>query len=1226
MPRRTVYTSFLDSVFHDTSTIEHASSPTCVNSTETQSFDDSRNSHAQSHVESDTPVTRNVIGLNRSAHVVATPYVMLERTAATPALIVSTEYEELMHHAESAQTQDWDFDKRSRIPQPMPAGPVSQINRGGHKEKDLMIKKMDRNALHDQCYGRSTYMYSQNFERKDAHVCRRNCSNARGGSSCLHMIGGFSALLHVRRNHWWQEVEHPRKRYKTGATVPQSAKRVHSRGALKKRKIKLMDMLRAGTHVHANNDETLDQTDCIIEHEQVYYLPRPNEALVQVCKPFFYMALGYDQSSSAMRKAKTKLAEESLLTHGEAHLGDVVDMTNIPEAMMSRLERYKHLPSYHVLQSATAHDVAISENTGGLKTRMLLVFMLEYIEFYSEPMPHEFVLRCEFTGWRQMHETIMKEYELRDPLGWEAYKCTEGWLKQTLKHPLILDAIAIKTGCASHAEALEACLPNGSGGFTNRVHTFKCKPLNRKIMFGCCTRCADLGIKRKEAVLAKNAANFRVINELSRQHTNFTMNRKHKYYNNKKDALENPYEVLTIIIDGMSKWHWDHPVVPRRARHSKELKDASFYEYTPDGALVTGLETKFLFLIDTLIGGPKSGMNKTVDLVMRILDLLKDMNKIPTARARRVLNLQFDNCGVNKNYMVFVMASMLVHNGMFTHVNVDYMHVGHTHEDIDQWFSVLKQWFNTLDKNVATTEKLMIALRESYEHLHVEELLAIRDFATLLAPHAILQAHLRGHSKGFSYRFFKNSANVVEGMYQTDEDVNGQWYHMSVMRTFPDTSIQEMANMPLVKASTIGKVCGGTVVDRNGESRTITGVGSTIQTIKDKFKGAAAGGECAWFLLEDDEYWTEKLEHINDDAWVILNRQNVTPKHVDWGTIPNVFAEPREDEHTVESMLQANPQFMREAPGPCIQSLDTRGTESMADYLAQQWAQWHIMQRQEYRRVGICRRDLPRVDELVVFVYGDDSHHAGNDCFILGQVTEIHLTNEAGEDISPTHPSADADLHKMERWNISVKNYCPSDASIEYATDPKRFSEAKFIYERESEASYHDRMGTTRAGRRHAVSNAVDQAALMITTCMVPAEELLLWHIDLKTASAIGSIQLTTRNNTGGRINATRSKFQNIREKVAWVCRHYKCIKNDEHCEQCTRAIRPRNPAPSMAPRIPPAEATGLTAARYQEDALQGVQDDDQPRLGPARRSSGRVLALEQQHAARIATRQLMDV
>ena len=142
------------------------------------------------------------------------------------------------------------------------------------------------------------------------------------------------------------------------------------------------------------------------------------------------------------------------------------------------------------------------------------------------------------------------------------------------------------------------------------------------------------------------------------------------------------------------------------------------------GRLSLDSKRSFFFLIDTLIGGPKSGMNKTVDLVMHILDLLKDMNKIPTARTRRVLNLQFDNCGVNKNYMVFVLASMLVHNGMFTHVNVDYMHVRHTHEDIDQWFSVMKQWFNTLDKNVATTEKLMIALRESYEHLHVEELLA----------------------------------------------------------------------------------------------------------------------------------------------------------------------------------------------------------------------------------------------------------------------------------------------------------------------------------------------------------------------------------------------------------------------------------------------------------------------------------------------------------------------
>ena len=114
-----------------------------------------------------------------------------------------------------------------------------------------------------------------------------------------------------------------------------------------------------------------------------------------------------------------------------------------------------------------------------------------------------------------MHETIMNEYELRDPLGCDEYRCIEGLLKQILKHPLVLDAIAIKNGCASHAKALEACLPDGSGGFTNRVHKFKCKSLNQKIMFGYYTRYANLGMKRKEVVLAKNVANFRVINELS---------------------------------------------------------------------------------------------------------------------------------------------------------------------------------------------------------------------------------------------------------------------------------------------------------------------------------------------------------------------------------------------------------------------------------------------------------------------------------------------------------------------------------------------------------------------------------------------------------------------------------------------------------------------------------------------------------------------------------------
>lgn len=162
------------------------------------------------------------------------------------------------------------------------------------------------------------------------------------------------------------------------------------------------------------------------------------------------------------------------------------------------------------------------------------------------------------------------------------------------------------------------------------------------------------------------------------------MGRKQKYYNNKKDVTDFPNEVCTIIMDGMSKWNYDSPIVPRRIRHSKDIKEMPFFEYSPNGALVVGLDIKFMFLMDALIGGTSSKMNKTLDLILRILDILREKKLLPNSNRRRVLNLQFDNCGVNKNYLVFVLASMLVYSNQFTIVYVDYMHVGHTHEDIDQ--------------------------------------------------------------------------------------------------------------------------------------------------------------------------------------------------------------------------------------------------------------------------------------------------------------------------------------------------------------------------------------------------------------------------------------------------------------------------------------------------------------------------------------------------------------
>jgi hypothetical protein len=52
-----------------------------------------------------------------------------------------------------------------------------------------------------------------------------------------------------------------------------------------------------------------------------------------------------------------------------------------------------------------------------------------------------------------------------------------------------------------------------------------------------------------------------------------------------------------------------------------------------------------------------------------------------------VLNLQLDNAtGDNKNRYVFSFCSLLVHRGVFREVYINFLLVGHTHEDIDAMF------------------------------------------------------------------------------------------------------------------------------------------------------------------------------------------------------------------------------------------------------------------------------------------------------------------------------------------------------------------------------------------------------------------------------------------------------------------------------------------------------------------------------------------------------------
>src|SRR5579875_34557 len=74
------------------------------------------------------------------------------------------------------------------------------------------------------------------------------------------------------------------------------------------------------------------------------------------------------------------------------------------------------------------------------------------------------------------------------------------------------------------------------------------------------------------------------------------------------------------------------------------------------------------------------------------------------------LRIQADNCTrENKNVYMFALCAMLVGIGFFQEVQLCFLLVGHTHEDIDQCFNIIS---NTLKRTNIDSLKELLELVE----------------------------------------------------------------------------------------------------------------------------------------------------------------------------------------------------------------------------------------------------------------------------------------------------------------------------------------------------------------------------------------------------------------------------------------------------------------------------------------------------------------------------------
>jgi len=166
---------------------------------------------------------------------------------------------------------------------------------------------------------------------------------------------------------------------------------------------------------------------------------------------------------------------------------------------------------------------------------------------------------------------------------------------------------------------------------------------------------------------------------------------RHHYYANQQLALSNPKEYLSVIINGMdqNKTNLPHLVsIPKACQNLWTLRTHLTGNLFPEH----GSFGYFDFL-----QWPHD-CNLTLGTLLLTLVELSKQGPLPGK-----LLLQMDNCvRENKNKYVMGFLAFLVEQRYFVEIEMGFLMVCHTHEDIDQSFSCLSRH---LQRNDALTSE-----------------------------------------------------------------------------------------------------------------------------------------------------------------------------------------------------------------------------------------------------------------------------------------------------------------------------------------------------------------------------------------------------------------------------------------------------------------------------------------------------------------------------------------
>lgn len=289
--------------------------------------------------------------------------------------------------------------------------------------------------------------------------------------------------------------------------------------------------------------------------------------------------------------------------------------------------------------------------------------------------------------------------------------------------------------------AKEASLPSANYFF--RTWKLNCRHIKvrKTTRFTKCDTCEQL-----KSEIKRRVTNFEsTLDLLKQQKEHFDMvSRERQEYKRKRDhASLHPTEAWSFIVDGADQTAYGLPHFTSKTKNERgQAMDVKLI-----GILEHSTENKLRLL--TMTGDHKTGANHIVEAVHRYL-----MDRSLSGSPPPKLYVQVDNCTrENKNRFFLGYIECLVRWHLFKEVEVSFLPVGHTHEDIDQAFSTTSKRLNQHD--AITLRDLHTELRQVYnQHTSVTHMRYVINWSDLCKQEKLLTT-----ANSFShYRYFQFKA------------------------------------------------------------------------------------------------------------------------------------------------------------------------------------------------------------------------------------------------------------------------------------------------------------------------------------------------------------------------------------------------------------------------------------------------------------------------------------